>query len=324
MVLPTIPMSHSKKRADTISLSQFGPQVQTAGYFEFLRATEFHYQLKLHHFLLVERGQVEAVTSEGPVCANAHDLLCLRPAAAMSYKVVNGTTFYQATVQFSPAPRNLLTPELPEVGPLPIHTPTGDAFREFCKLFEMICIELPQIGSRHHFRVQGAVYRILALLASAVEQSAEPPAPLDAWEHAYLRCASNEAGEISANDLASDLGVSKGHFFRVFKQRFGTNPGMCRMHARLGEAVRRLRETDETVKSIGYRLGFDGAKGLSRAMKKHLNLTASQFRHEPGDGSTNVTTPPPGGLFPSNQHLLPPGDHVDLLMARYNVSRREL
>lgn len=315
-------MPRSEPRPPTLGLNQMGPQVQNTGFFQFGRATEYHYKLELHHLILLERGHLDAITEAGPVSAKAHDLLCFRPAREMTYQVRAGTVFYQAAVQFASPPRHLLTPEIPEIGPLPVLTPTGDRFEEYRLLFESICIELPQAGSRHHFRVQSTIYRLLALIASTPGELSPAPAPLDAWDHIHLRLASIEGGQFTPGQLAREVGVSEGHFLRVFKQRFGVTPGMCRMHARLNEAVRLLRETNDSVKLIAYNLGFDGAKGLSRAMKKYLNLTASDFRREPGsllpigDGSS--------GLYPRNQHLLPPGDRVDLLMARHEVTQREL
>lgn len=308
----------------TIGLSQFGPQVQNAGYFQFSRATEFRYMCGSHHLILIESGRIDAGTPGGPVCGQAGDLICFRPARKMTYQVTVGTAFYQVAVQFAAPPHHQLTPELPELGPLPVVTATGDAFAGFRKLFESICVDLPQAGSLHHFRVQTAVFRILTLLASVGAASAEPPTPLDAWERIHLRLASVEGGNFSQAELARELGVSEGHFVRIFRQRFGMTPGLCRMHARLAEAVRRLRETDESVKSVGYSLGFNGAKGLTRSMKKYLNLTASQIRCEEEPARPGTASTAPGGLFRLNQHLLPPGDRVELLMSRLGVSEREI
>jgi AraC-like DNA-binding protein len=317
-----MPPSHSNP--GTIGLSQFGPQVQNAGYFQFPRATEFHYMLGSHHLILVESGRIDAGTPGGPVSGRARDLICFRPAREMTYQVTAGTAFYQVSVQFAAPPRHLLTPELPELGPLPVITATGEAFAEFRKLFEAICVDLPKVGSRHHFRVQTSVFRILTLLASIGASSSEPPSPLDRWERIHLRLASADGGEFSQADLARELGVSEGHFVRIFRQRFGMTPGHCRMHARLVEAVRMLRENDESVKAVAYSLGFDGAKGLTRSMKKYLHLTASEIRRETDPAQAGSASVTPGGLFPSNQHLLPPGDRVELLLARLHVSERQI
>ena len=317
-------MARKKTANSIVGLSQFGPQVLNAGFFQFEKAMEFRYELKLHHLILVERGQLDASTPSGPVCAKAGDLLCFRPSLDMIYRVTPETAFYQASVQFLPPPNHLLTPELPEAGLIPIQTPTGEAVGHFRGLFESICVELPQAGSPHHFRVQVSVFKILALLAETLAGSSRPPLPLDAWERIHLRVASIEGGGFSPARLAQELGVSERHFQRVFKQRFGMSPGTCRMRARLGEAVRRLRETDEPVKSISYSLGFDGAKGLTFAMKKHLGLTASQLRFDPETGSKSLAILASHGLFPGNTHILPPTDRLDLFWARVTVSEREM
>jgi AraC-like DNA-binding protein len=317
-------MTRSHPKPATIGLTQFGPQVQNAGYFQFPRATEFRYLLGSHHLILVESGQIDARTPGGQVCGRARDFICFRPARTMNYRVTAGTAFYQVSVQFAAPPYHLLTPELPELGPLPVLTATGEAFAEFRKLFEAVCVDLPKAGSRHHFRVQTSVFRILTLLASIGAASTEPPTPLDRWERIHLRLASADGGEFSQADLARELGVSEGHFVRIFRQRFGMTPKHCRMYTRIVEAVRMLRETDESVKAVAYSLGFDGAKGLTRSMKKYLHLTASQIRRDKDatEGSPPNTTP--SGLFPGNQHLLPPGDRVELLLSRLHVSERQL
>lgn len=308
-----------------MSLLDFGPHVQCAGYFQFARAAEFHYELKLHHFILLEQGRLDAITAEGPISAKKDDFICFRPTPNMTYRVPAGTVFYEAAVQISPSPNHLLTPELPDFGPLPILTPTGDALEEFRSLFDTICIELSQRGAAHHFRMQAAIYRMLALVAQRSSKIAKPTrtAPqLDPWDHIYLRVSSINGGSVNPSHLAREIGVSRGYFLQVFKQRFGIPPGLCRLHARLREAVRRLRETDESIKGIAYSLGFSGSKALTRALRKHMNHTASELREEAPTPREETTAP--NGLFPSNQHILPKGDTVDLLMRRFRVKRRDL
>ena len=317
-------MSRKNPASSIVGLSQFGPQVLNAGYFRLGKAVEFCYELKLHHLILVDEGQLNACTPSGPICAKAGDFLCFRPALDMVYRVTPETMFYQAAVQFLPPPNHLLTPELPEVGLLPIQTATGKAMGEFRRLFESICIELPQAGSRHHFRVQGSIFKILALLAETLADSPEPPLLLDEWEHIHLRVTSIGGEEFTLARMAQELGVTERHFQRVFKQRFGMSPGTCRMRARLGEAVRLLRETDLPVKAIAYSLGFDGAKGLTFAMKKHFSLTASQLRLDPDTSGKSLALVASDGLFPSNTHILPPTDRLDLFWARVTVSEREI
>lgn len=319
-------MSRGTHKNLTVSLSNLGPQVLNAGYFHFGRAMEFRYEVHLHHLIFVEHGHLKAQTSTGPISATDSDFLCFRPSLDMIYRVTAETRFYQAAVQFLPPPNHLLTPELPEVGLLPVQTATGNSKGDFLRLFETICIELPQTGSRHHFRVQTAIWKMLALVAAACDSSSTSPvaSPLDAWDHAHLRVASIEGGAFAPGAMAKELGVSERHFQRVFKQRFGMSPSICRMKARLAEAVTRLSETDEPIKSISYDLGFDGAKGLTDSLKKHLGLTASQIRMNLQAPSTNLSEATTQNLFLINRHILPPSVPLKLFLSRVTVSEREL
>jgi AraC-like DNA-binding protein len=317
-------MSHINTTLRTLSLAQFGPRVQNTGYMQIRRGTEYRYRLDWHHLILLDRGRIEAETIYGPVNAEVGQLVCLRPAPEVVYRVPAGTAYYQVAVRFAPPPRHLMTPELPGIGPLPMRVEVGESFNELRAHFETICIELPQAGPLHHFRVQAAVCRILADIVASITHSVAPLARLDPWERVRLRLATFQGDDFSLRELARELGVSTGHFLRVFKQRFGITTRECRMRARLGEAVWRLRETDASIKATAYGLGFDGVKGLTRAMKKHLGLTASDVRHafptRPGLREKNVWPAP----YPSNRHLLPPGDTVALLMKRGEVQEREL
>ena len=59
-------------------------------------------------------------------------------------------------------------------------------------------------------------------------------------------------------------------------------------------------------------------------MKKHLGLTASQFRVDPETGSKSQAILTSRGLFPGNTHILPPTDRLDLFWARVTDSEREM
>jgi len=319
-------MSQGAHENLTVPLNNLGPQVLNVGYFHFGKAMEFRYEVHLHHLIFVEHGRLDAQTSAGPISATDSDFLCFRPSLDMIYRISPETRFYQAAVQFLPPPNHLLTPELPEVGLLPVQTATGSSRGDFLRLFETICIELPQIGSRHHFRVQAAIWKMLELVAAACDSSSTSPiaSPLDAWDHAHLRAASIEGGAFTTGALAKEIGVSERHFQRVFKQRFGISPGICRMKARLAEAVTRLSETDEPIKSLAYDLGFDGAKGLTDSLKKHLGLTASQIRMNLQAASADLSKVTTNNLFSINRHILPPSVPLALFLSRVTVSEREL
>ncbi|MCX6874795.1 MAG: helix-turn-helix domain-containing protein [Verrucomicrobia bacterium] len=301
---------------------QFGPMVHYAGCWQYPHAVAFDYLQAYHQFLLIEKGRLEARTPHGPVEAGEHDLICFRPALENYYQVSGGTLLFQAAISFAPLSRCEFTPGFPELGPLPLVMRLGPSFGPMRALFETLTMELPQSGSSHRLHLQATVFKMLELIVNASVRENKSAVPLDAWERIHLRVISLDGGPFQDAELAGELGLSLAHFLRIFKRRFGASPQACRMFARLQEAVRRLRETDHSVKEIAYETGFDGAKGLSRALHRRTGLNASQIRSEVG-GDIVVDPLQAPRPYPINQHVLPPGDTAELLERRARVRRHD-
>ena len=301
---------------------QFGPVVHYAGCWHYPHAVAFDYLQAYHQFLLIERGRLDASTPYGPVAAGAHDLVCFRPALENHYHVTGGTLLFQAAISFAPLSRCEFTPGFPEMGPLPVVMRLGPSFHAMRALLETLTMELPQSGSSHRLHLQATVYQMLELIVSTCVRDHKSAMPLDAWERIHLRVISLDDGHFQDAELAAELGLSLAHFLRIFKRRFGAGPQACRMLARLQEAVRRLRETDHSVKAIAYETGFGSTKGLSRALHRRSGLSATEIRL--GLGKDIVLDPLQAQRpYPINQHVLPPGDTVELLERRARVRRND-
>ena len=67
-------------------------------------------------------------------------------------------------------------------------------------------------------------------------------------------------------------------FQRQFKSIYGSSPARYLMEVRLDAVAKRLSQTDETVRQIGYRYGFENPEHLSRAFKKHFGTSPSAYR----------------------------------------------
>ena len=247
--------------------------------------------------------------------ARAGDLLCLRPVEWSEYRTLANTIMYQITVAFAPAPFELATPLLPGLGVLPVHVRLGKFVDPVRRAFETICVELPQASLRSQLRWKAAIYQLLEAVAAALTGNVEEHRQVDQWEAVRFKLTSVDGSKADIAGLARDMGYSAPHFRKLFKQRFGLTAQHCQMAARLQEAIHRLREEKEGIKSIAHSLGFSGAKGLTRSIQKHLGLTASQIRQRPGQlPSLSQAMLEP---FALNRHILPPGDSLDRLLKRY-------
>ncbi|MBE7464047.1 MAG: helix-turn-helix transcriptional regulator [Planctomycetes bacterium] len=303
-------MSTRPPAPEYLALDELQPRVDLASYWR-VGPVWYTYRIPGHHLLLIHRGTLEAETPQGRIKAKDGDLICFRPTEHNEYGTKGKLEFFQAHIDFAPPPKEAQTPWLGEAGPLPLHLPMGEAYEPLARVYETLMLELPQSGAVHELRVRQAVFEMLALIAEAQlgrqRRRGETQAPrIDAWQRARLRLGSDLDAELRLGPLARELGVSRDHFIRRFRQRFGVNPIEYRTRARLLAALRRLREGTEPVKTIARALGWADTKSLTRACKRHFGLAPRDVRA----GQSLPTPEAPGTeserLYPINKHVVPP------------------
>jgi len=86
------------------------------------------------------------------------------------------------------------------------------------------------------------------------------------------------AADLSLDDLAGAVGLSKYHFSRRFKQRTGQSPYQFVIYERVRAARRRLRETTRPLAQIALDVGFSSQSHFTRTFKQHVGVTPRQYR----------------------------------------------
>jgi AraC-like DNA-binding protein len=82
----------------------------------------------------------------------------------------------------------------------------------------------------------------------------------------------------SVEDLAERHNVSREHLTRLFTRHFGIPPHRFLIELRIQEACRRLRTTDEPVKSIVHALGFRSHANFVRTFRRFNNMSPTEYR----------------------------------------------
>ncbi len=84
----------------------------------------------------------------------------------------------------------------------------------------------------------------------------------------------------SLEELATEIGVSRRHFFRAFKQSTGKTPHAFLAENRLNRAADLLRTTDLSATEISLECGFSSSSHFTYAFRRHFNASPLAFRRQ--------------------------------------------
>jgi AraC family transcriptional regulator len=99
-----------------------------------------------------------------------------------------------------------------------------------------------------------------------------------ALRRAIERLHSDADTDVSLAALASDAGLSRFHFCRAFKESTGLSPHAWLRQHRLEQAMKMLRDTDDSVVSIAAALGYSSQTAFAAAFRKLTGETPSDWR----------------------------------------------
>ncbi|KRE24744.1 transcriptional regulator [Bosea sp. Root483D1] len=89
---------------------------------------------------------------------------------------------------------------------------------------------------------------------------------------------SNPAAPLSIEKLASEAGLSRAHFFRMFEASTGVTPHVFLNVLKVELAVGAVVDGDENFSAIGDRLGFSAPAHFTRFFRDHCSVAPSEFR----------------------------------------------
>ena len=83
---------------------------------------------------------------------------------------------------------------------------------------------------------------------------------------------------LSVSDLAQDVGSSARQLNRLFKASVGMSPATFKEALRMSRARELVTQTDATLTTLAFRLGFADVSHFSRCFKKHFGHPPTYFR----------------------------------------------
>jgi AraC-like DNA-binding protein len=130
---------------------------------------------------------------------------------------------------------------------------------------------------RFRDRLQEAdlLYRLLIALYREQVQGTQHSDPVE-FGHRLLR--DHFRSPLNLKQIAARCAISREHFIREFKLRYGETPGAMLRRLRLEHARATLRVTRLTVEEVALDAGFTGSNTFCRAYRHQFGLTPTAER----------------------------------------------
>lgn len=88
----------------------------------------------------------------------------------------------------------------------------------------------------------------------------------------------NTFTNLSVNDIARYLNISRSHLYALFKQELNTSPQQFLTNAKIANARELLSKTKIPIYSVALSCGYKNAFAFSRAFKQITNISPREYR----------------------------------------------
>jgi len=84
--------------------------------------------------------------------------------------------------------------------------------------------------------------------------------------------------DLELNEIARESGLSRPHFYKLFRKQTGITPNLFMNTLRMERAIEWLSESDKSITDIGYDLGFSCQSGFSRFFSTNVGMPPTDYR----------------------------------------------
>lgn len=107
----------------------------------------------------------------------------------------------------------------------------------------------------------------------------QPQTSIDFRVRKSLRILDNALTDgIELDIVARDAGLSRPHFFKLFRENTGVTPALYANTMRIERALDRLTRSQTSVTDIGYELGFSSQSHFTHFFSANVGIAPTQYR----------------------------------------------
>lgn len=143
-------------------------------------------------------------------------------------------------------------------------------------------LDLILAGRASRQELDREVERLLLAAIDSTKDAARYPTPTGPMLDYRLRKAiahmrDNVEKTLGIDDIAAQVGLSRAHFFALFREQLNTTPNIFWSGVRIEEAMRRVSQ-GEALTEVALDLGFSAPGNFSRFFKEHTGVSPSKFQ----------------------------------------------
>lgn len=131
----------------------------------------------------------------------------------------------------------------------------------------------------HHIQMVGYLYLFLSvLIRCSVNSNYNVDISLEYIKKAVDYVAENYEKQITVNDIANCLGVSRSHLYRVFVNHLSKSPKAYLEEYRIRQAGVLLRQTTMMINEVANSVGYEDQLHFSKMFKKLMEVSPREYR----------------------------------------------
>ena len=144
--------------------------------------------------------------------------------------------------------------------------------------------EIDQVRGTNYKAETAMTGRLYLLLSIFIENKGQVEQK-QGLQQMYVRrakdyIASSYSYPITIEDVAAYAGISRSYLFRAFQTYQKQSPKEYLTAYRIRQACRLLKETQLSIAAVAYSVGFEDNLYFSKAFKKQMKVSPSQYRKE--------------------------------------------
>lgn len=226
--------------------------------------------------LFIDAGELEVAAHDAYFTARANDVVIIDCRKAHSYHAWDGLKFHYfhftgvGSVEYIDRLHQLNNGALIRGAQSPM---LENAFNSLLRMAQA------QSSMQNEHRISVYLQMILCELVETC--SGIPPVTNESIDRAICYMEAHITENISLDELADNVNLSKFYFTRYFKKHLGMTPHQYFVNMRIQYAKRLLATTHDSVEKVAEACGFDNASNFIRMFKQRAGMTPSAFRKIP-------------------------------------------